>query len=58
MALMSSAEIHDAAVALYDGGWRWNDVPEMIAEYGLSLKVADRISQILYEMEKEEEEDE
>ena len=56
MALMSSAEIHDAAVTLYNGGWRWNDVPEMIAEYGLKLEVADRISQILYEMEKEEEE--
>lgn len=56
MALMTNAQIHDAAVALYDGGWRWNDVPEMIAEYGFTLKVADRISQILYEMEKEEEE--
>ena len=41
------------AAALYDGGWRSTDGPELMAEYGLTQDEVDEITVGLYEIEND-----
>lgn len=46
-----------SAAALYDGGWRSVDIPEMIALYKLSDEEAEQIANDLRKIEQGNEED-
>lgn len=45
-----------SAAALYDGGWRSVDIPEMIALYKLSDEEAEQIANDLRKIEQDNEE--
>ena len=42
-----------SAAALYDGGWRSTDGPELMAEYGLTQDEVDELCVGLYEIEND-----
>ena len=41
------------AAALYDGGWRSTDRDQMMSEYNLTREEADRICEVLAELEQD-----
>ena len=44
-----------SAAALYDGGWRAEDRDQLIEEYDLALDEADKLCELLAELEKDAE---
>ena len=44
-----------SAAALYDGGWRAEDRDQLIEEYDLTEEEADKLCEILEELEKDAE---
>lgn len=52
--MVKNATIYEMASYLYDGGWRADDVDQMIREYGLSLDVGCAIASALGEIEREQ----
>ena len=45
-------DYESSAAALYDGGWRKDDKEELISEYDLTNDEAEKICEILADMEK------
>lgn len=44
-----------SAAALYDGGWRAEDKDQIVEEYELTEEEADKLCEILEELEKDAE---
>lgn len=52
--MVKNTTIYEMASYLYDGGWRADDVDQMIREYGLSLDVGCAIASALGEIERDQ----
>ena len=40
-------QLETVAASLYDGGWRSEDLKEIVEEYGLTVEYAEKLTEVL-----------
>ena len=40
-------QLETVAASLYDGGWRAEDIDELVEEYGLTVEYAEKLTEVL-----------
>jgi len=55
--LLLQPELRADAAALYDGGWRHQDLEELIEEYAMTEEYAGEICELLEEFERRDKEE-